>query len=322
MSFSLPPSISSLPPSVVSDFEEPNPKSDGPSVPSLPSCRSSEASDGADLMGVDVSEEDEGQSGFDEAVDFIDDIEEFNELAELSDPDGVPLPEIARLLTSRHDIAEYYNPPRALVVGRQRGLSGSLSLDIISGWDFKIPSLRSLSLELLSRLCICLVILSPPCIIFSDLQRLWNFKRMSQSQVRLKWDEGMLHLKHAMDCALVQYNKGRFFLFEHPARASSWKQDPVKRIMGLPGVFTVVVDMCMLALKNKLHRTPMQKRTRLMTNSHFLASRFAGHKCDRSHDHAIVQGSEGGVSRAVWAQVYPRPFVDILVDGALDHVCS
>ena len=328
MSISLPPSVLSLPPSVTdgsgASLPAPDPSDKNLSDLEMGGGSSDGAGNGFDEAvelpeAVDLPDADDAGNGFDEAVDLPDDSDDEQlQLASLADDSGVPTPEIARLLTTRQDIAEFYSPPRVLPVARQRGLSGSLSLDILTGWDFKVPSFRALSLTLLLQLQILLLVLSPPCTIFSELQRLWNFKRMARAKVEEKWAEGMLYLTHAMDCALQQHQHGRFFIFEHPARATSWNQDVVKRVMQLPGVFTVLVDQCMLGLRSKVHGVPMRKRTRLMTNSHFLASRFANYKCDSCHAHQAIQGAEGGVSRSAWAQIYPRPLVDALVLGALD----
>jgi hypothetical protein len=58
----------------------------------------------------------------------------------------------------------------------------------------------------------------------------------------------------------------------------------------------------------------MRKRTKIATNCRALAARFAMSccRCDRSHIHQTIQGSEGGVRRSVWAQMYPPGMVDLL----------
>ena len=162
------------------------------------------------------------------------------------------------------------------------------------------------------------VILSPPCTIFSELQRLWNFKRMLKETFDAKWAEGMLFLEHAMLCCTCQHNAGRAFVFEHPARASSWKTAVVQAVMKLPGVFLVTFDQCMLGLCTKVHGVPTRKRTTIMTNSRHIAARFAGLMCDKTHEHCAIEGSEGGIRRSVWAQKYPAPMVNLLALGALD----
>jgi hypothetical protein len=60
---------------------------------------------------------------------------------------------------------------------------------------------------------------------------------MTKESVAFKWAEGMTYLSHSMACAELQHRHGRFFLFEHPATASSWKTPEVQKVVNLPGVF-------------------------------------------------------------------------------------
>ena len=87
-------------------------------------------------------------------------------------------------------IAEYYSVPRVLPIAREKGLCGSLSLDLGTGWDFRHRDHKKLSLDALTSLPIQKVILSPPCAMFSDLQRLFNMKtRHEHYEVKLAESE-------------------------------------------------------------------------------------------------------------------------------------
>ena len=283
-SVSLPSSVESLPPDVLSDASGPLSDAD---------CCCSDDDD-VSLPG-NVSDHEE--------ADLV--------------PHVVPSPDMARGLSlTRHDVAEFYSPPRVLLRAQAEGLTGCLSLDLKTGWDFRCASSRSLSLDLLSRLPVTLCILSPPCTVFSQWQRICVL-RTSQAAWQAKWEEGMLYLCHAMECARRQTREGRFFVFEHPATATSWEQTVVKDIASLPGVQTVTCDLCMLGLQAKVSKLPMRKPTKIMTNSSDMARRFvASGRCDKSHSHQAIEGAEGGVRRSVWAQVYPEAMIDLLVAGA------
>ena len=295
---------------------------------SIPAMLDDEPSSKASRVAVDeclevdlpmmVSDDDEVANAFDDCIEpFSDSEEDFMEL--VVDGINVPIPEVAKLLEGNHAAAEYYSPPRVLQVAALKGFRVCLSLDLLSGWDFRCKALRDLSVGLLTSLQIMVLFLSCPCTIFSDLQRLWNFKKMEKETLTRKWQEGMLYLEHAMACAAKQYYEGRFFVHEHPARASSWAQPCVKAIEALPNVFVVVLDLCMLGLSSKVHKTPTRKRTKIMTNSVAIASRLAGHMCDGRHEHQAIQGSEGGLRRSVWAQIYPPALVELFVAGIQDH---
>lgn len=234
----------------------------------------------------------------------------------------VPAPAVAPTLRVQQDVAEYYSPPRVLPAVRAFGLSGSLSLDILSQWDLRSERLQAVSLNLLNQLQIYFLMLSPPCTVFSSLQRLWNMKHWTPDQWQARWQQGMIHLRHSMNCAAEQHVKGRLFVFEHPAGATSWKTSEVQYVSGLDGVVSVTFDQCMLGLKSKVHGVPMRKRTRLLTNSTEVARRFSGHMCDKMHDHQRIQGIEGGLRRSQWAQCYPEPMVALLAAAAAAEVRS
>ena len=293
-------------------------------------------SEDGDFMGGDCPDtaddvalpDDVGDDGHDwccdEDEDFLDPVQEHDELQELlsSGPcslSSVPSPDVAEHLSSHQDVAEFYSPSRVLTTTRRLGLRGCLSLDILTGWDFRLESTRKLSMDLLSRLCLCFLVLSPPCTIFSELQRLWNIKRMTIEVFTAKWQEGILYLTHSMNCARIQHDNHKVFVFEHPARASSWRTPEVMAIAALPGVHTIDFDQCMLGLVSHVHMLPHRKRTRLLTNSETVSKLFAPFQCDRGHVHQIIQGSEGGIRRSVWAQHYPALMVELLARGAQAH---
>ena len=256
---------------------------------------------------------DESVEVFDDAVELPDDILEEEEEAGDGPADSVPSPAVAEHLSMHQDIAEFYSMPRVLPSARSRGFRGTLSLDLNNGWDFKIPKLCDLSCRLLLILQITMLILSPPCTAFSFLQELFNYKKLPVAVVQQKIAAAMILLRHALQCAMIQYKAGRLFVFEHPASATSWKLPEVRSMLDLPGMYSVVFDQCMLGLKSKVHQIPMRKRTRFMTNSLGMAAAFRGCLCNRQHEHQVIQGCEGGVDRSVWAQRYPAPMVELLV---------
>lgn len=232
---------------------------------------------------------------------------------------SVPQPSEVACLRGKHDVAEFYSPPRVVGHAVSRGLTGCLSLDLQTHWDFNKTRDQDLSLELLDKLKIQYLMLSPPCTAFSVLQELWNFKKYTAEKVKAILDQGRHYLNHSMRCAMAQHRGGRIFVHEHPSHASSWKEASVKEVVSQPGVYTAVFDQCMFGLVTKVTRTPTRKRTKLLTNSLAIACRFNGVYCDKSHPHQVIQGDEGGVRRSVWAQQYPAPMVAALVEGIIAH---
>ena len=190
-------------------------------------------------------------------------------------------------------------------------------MDLQTGWDLLDSCVGALARQLLEIMAVQVLILSPPCTAFSQLQALWNYKRMSAAAVQAKRAEGMAHLTFAVDCALTQHLAGRAFLWEHPAAATSWKTRELQDLGSRAGVYSVVFDQCTTGLVSPCSGTPMRKRTKLMSNSMHFIEAFRGNMCDRSHLHQLIQGSEGCVSLSVRCQCYPAPMVNLLVEGAV-----
>ena len=59
---------------------------------------------------------------------------------------------------------------------------------------------------------------------------------------------------------------GKFFLHEHPACASSWKDVEIQALAGEPGIFVVEGPMCRWGLKDLIGSGHIRKQTRWMTN--------------------------------------------------------
>ena len=55
----------------------------------------------------------------------------------------------------------------------------------------------------------------------------------------------------------------------------------------------ITFDQCMLGLVSKETKTPMQKRTCILTNVPEIVSAMDGKFCDGSHPHQKIEGSEG-----------------------------
>lgn len=318
----LPSSIGSLPP----DHDESNGVSDCLQEHSIPSdtdeLMMASSLDGLPSPIHELSADEKDMvNAFDEVSDPMDD-----ELQLLNDAPGapsdssvVPSPLVARLLTRPQDFAEYYSPRRVAEHVERRGKTAVLSLDLLTGWDFQEDWQRQVSECILRSIRVRFLLLCPPCTVFSDLQRLFNIKRLPPDVWKSRWQQGMTYLEHSMRCAVIQVQAGQWFMFEHPSRATSWTQECVQRVHDLPGVTTVDLDLCMVGLRSKVNGIPMRKRTRIMTNSIPLIECLSGRLCTGQHDHQTIQGSEGGLFRSVWAQIYPVEFVELVASAVIAH---
>ncbi len=141
------------------------------SVPFLPQDVD-ELSEMADLedvgMDLELPPAVEETLGYDDDLDFVDSTEETDSFLDISSDDVqnstvfVPKPEVAAFMSGQQSVAEFYSPPRVLPAARGLGLTGCLSLDILTGWDFRDEGLQRLSLKLLNLLNVLFLLLSPP----------------------------------------------------------------------------------------------------------------------------------------------------------------
>lgn len=150
--------------------------------------------------------------------------------------------------------------------------------------------------------------------------RLWNCQHMSNEYINAKWDDGMLHLSHAMHCCHTPWEEARDFMFDHPDRAFLWHQPEVMEIRELLGVACIVIDMCQFGLAALATQLPMRTRTRIMKKSPVRLRHLAGKLCPRQHKPQLVHESEGGIRRSTWAQIYPPGLCDAMIRAALMHV--
>ena len=235
-------------------------------------------------------------------------------LIETAEPSSVPsLETIQRFGEQSFNLTamEIFSPPRVLPLLDGRDPC-RMSLDILTGWNLLLPVYRQAVMRMWEREEVEMLLLSPPCTIFSPLQVCFrNYEKMDPDVLKKKWQEGTEHVSFSMQGAGVQLRKKKHFVFEHPQRASSWTLPCVTKISDHPDVRCVDFDQCMLNLRapNNLH---MKKRTRIMTNNQWLAETLKQFQCDRSHLHQPIEGSMEGKSLSWWAQHYPDEMCKVL----------
>ena len=127
---------------------------------------------------------------------------------------------------SPESFMEVFCPPRICPAFRRLGLTATVSADIETGWDLSQNSHRSFLMELVHGRQPHVVLLSPPCLPFSQMQRS-NKHRADPILAAAKMAEGREFLEFSMQIARVQITNRRLFVYEHPATASSWAEDCV-----------------------------------------------------------------------------------------------
>ena len=222
------------------------------------------------------------------------------------------------------DFMEVFSPPRVFFPVIRRGLLAEVqcSMDLTKGFDFLTVESRAACLQALKEKKPRWVNVSPPCTMYSPLQQLFNLKKMSESQKRARFQEADNLLDFGMHLCRIQSAAGRYFLFEHPARASSWERPSVKQALELPGTFLIAFDQCRTGLVSPGDNPkPIKKRTILMSNAAAVRSIFAPLQCTcEPGAHQVIEGSIDGVPLSKWAQHYPPALCEAMADAVAQTV--
>ena len=127
------------------------------------------------------------------------------------------------------------------------------------------------------------------CTAFSTIMSL-NYSRMSKEEKEAILQQARVHLDFTMRLITIQHNRGGYFVFEHPAGATSWQERSVQKVLRETGATVTTFDQCQIGLKTRVEGVegPARKRTTLMSTT-------------RSQDPAHSDGprrSIGGASQA------------------------
>ena len=137
-----------------------------------------------------------------------------------------------------------YSAPRvtaAAAVHAGIGIIPGVALDLTSHdekvnvWDFSIPAQRKKAERLLAEQQPTLLIGSPMCTPFSNIQNLNKAKR-DPSVIEDEIARGRLHLEWCCRLYRQQMQRGAYFLHEHPNLATSWQERCVKEVLVMKGV--------------------------------------------------------------------------------------
>ena len=102
--------------------------------------------------------------------------------------------------------AEIFSRPRVIAtivaLNLMHLLSGSLSVDILTGFDLRMKTVRENVMESLRLRGIKIVVLSPPCTMFSQIMRI-NFAKMKASDLKQRWKDAMVFIRFTVQ--VIEY---------------------------------------------------------------------------------------------------------------------
>ena len=228
-----------------------------------------------------------------------------------SDPVAIPVHDSESDDEPRYDVAEIFSPPRLCARAARFGLIPGFSHDLGTCVDLSTFAGRAQCWGELQYMSPKVLVASPPCTWFSTMQHI-NQRHYTEETRAIRDAEAMSLLNFAVRCCKSQHDKGLWFIFEHPWRASSWQRESLVALAALDNVCSVDFDQCSTGLAGP-NGQPIKKRTKLLTNIPSIMSCFSGHQCSCSQQHLRIEGSCFGVALSRYCQVY-TPFLcdDIL----------
>ena len=141
-----------------------------------------------------------------------------------------------------------------------------------------------------------------------------NHLKMPKDVVKKRMEEARVHLKFTCEIYNDRHRRGKWFLHEHPALATSWGELSIKKILKLSGVDSIRADQCKFGLVTPSDGGPKPalKPTRFMSKSPEMLM-HPSRKCDRIRKHQpLVSG------RCAAAAFYPRGLVRAILRGIRD----
>ena len=141
-------------------------------------------------------------------------------------------------------VSEVYSPPRVTAASKllpELKLIPGFALDLTtvdsdgSPWDFDSKVMRDRAMKRLKEEKPLLLVGSPMCTVFSTWQRI-NDKIRDKYVVECERRRAVMHLEFCVELYRGQLRNGRYFIHEHPAYATSWQEECMKKMLGENGV--------------------------------------------------------------------------------------
>jgi hypothetical protein len=178
-------------------------------------------------------------------------------------------------------------------------------MDLTTGWNFDLLHHQEAAKQYIKKTKPFLIIGSPECRCFSQLQ---SFSKDSQAyQKALR--RSIRHINFVCDLYRLQLAEERFFLHEHPWGASSWQLLALQKLCRNEKVVTIKSDQCMFGQTVQLPDGTIgicRKATGFCTNSPQLQLALAK-TCDGTHTHSSSQRI-GAASTSIPTKPSPHNF--------------
>ena len=214
------------------------------------------------------------------------------------------------------DFVELFNPGNFTACAQDLIPGTIIDMSIDPEKDMRVETYRTQARHDIAIADPLIVLGAPPCTVFSSMQNI-NQKHHGTPEWQRRYAEGFTLLQFSVEVYWDQISRGKFFLHEHPATASSWDLLIICELAEHPGVTIVTGDMCRWGMhlpeesgnQGTEQSVLVKKPTKWMTNCPALAS-ILGVRCTGGHEHSKLEGSK----RTAQASRYPTALVQGIVN--------
>ena len=121
------------------------------------------------------------------------------------------------------DFVELFNPGNFTACAQDLNPGVIVDMNVDPEKDTRVDTYRVQARHDISKCDPLIVIAAPPCTVFSSMQNI-NQKHHGTPEWERKYQDGLTLLQFSVDVCWDQISRGKFFLHEHPATASSWEE--------------------------------------------------------------------------------------------------
>ena len=149
---------------------------------------------------------------------------------------------VTRDVANQVDFVELFNPGNFTACAQELTPGITVDMSIDPQMDMRVETYRHQTRHNIAMSDPLIIFGAPPCTVFSSMQNI-NQKYHDTPEWHNKYEEGVSLLQFAVDVYWDQVARGKFFLHEHPATASSWDLPMIKELAEHPGV-VIVMGIC------------------------------------------------------------------------------
>ena len=127
------------------------------------------------------------------------------------------------------DFVELFNPENFTANAQELNPGLIIDMSVDPEKDMRVDTYRVQARHDIGTQDPLIVIAAPPCTVFLTMQNI-NQEHHGTPEWEKKYEDALALLQFSMDVCWDQISRGKFFLHEHPATASSWDLPMIREL--------------------------------------------------------------------------------------------